>query len=111
MDTGPPSPSPLPASSSGGLSASTSTGSAGSAGSAPTLIASSSSAWRLSMASANGKPAAPTSALAGVPRLVETPAVLAMAPEEQDDNWDDDFEEGISLNKIHGTADSNLCFP
>jgi hypothetical protein len=34
-----------------------------------------------------------------------------MAPEEQDDNWDDDFEEGISLNKIHGTADSNLCFP
>jgi hypothetical protein len=35
----------------------------------------------------------------------------SMAPEQQDDNWDDDFEEGISLNKIHGTADSNLCFP
>jgi hypothetical protein len=34
-----------------------------------------------------------------------------MALEEQDDNWDDDFEEGISLNKIHGTADSNLCCP
>ena len=23
-------------------------------------------------------------------------------PEEQTDNWDDDFEEGISLTKLHG---------
>jgi serine/threonine protein kinase len=98
VDTGPPSPSPIPRSgSSGGLSASTSTGSAGSAG---TILASSSSAWRLNIPPT----AAPTSALAGVPRLVEKPAVLAMAPEEQDDNWDDDFEEGISLNKLHGAA-------
>jgi hypothetical protein len=40
------------------------------------------------------------------------PAVLAekiqpnafklQSPEEQDDNWDDDFEGGISLTKLHG---------
>lgn len=35
---------------------------------------------------------------AGVP----APAVLVVPPEEQDDNWDDDFEEGISLTKIQG---------
>ena len=29
------------------------------------------------------------------------PFVL-QAPEEQTDNWDDDFEEGISLSKLHG---------
>ena len=29
------------------------------------------------------------------------PAVLQQ-PEEQTDNWDDDFEEGISLSKLHG---------
>jgi hypothetical protein len=47
---------------------------------------------------------ASTSALGGVPRLVEKPAVLAVAPEEQDDNWDDDFEEGISFTKIQGES-------
>lgn len=25
-------------------------------------------------------------------------------PEEQTDNWDDDFEEGISFTKIHGVC-------
>ena len=25
-------------------------------------------------------------------------------PEDQDDNWDDDFEEGISLSKLHGAS-------
>lgn len=29
---------------------------------------------------------------------------ILQAPEEQTDNWDDDFEEGISLTKIHGTT-------
>ena len=29
------------------------------------------------------------------------PYVL-QTPEEQTDNWDDDFEEGISLTKLHG---------
>jgi hypothetical protein len=36
--------------------------------------------------------------------LAEKPAVLAVAPEEQDDNWDDDFEEGISFSKLQGNA-------
>lgn len=105
VDSGPPSPSPIPRSaSSGGLTASTSSGSAGSAG---TILASSSSAWRLNLPVA----AAPTSALGGVPRLVEKPAVLVMAAEEQDDNWDDDFEEGISLNKLHGAVLTHPVFP
>lgn len=36
------------------------------------------------------------------PFLVEKiqPLVLA-SPEEQTDNWDDDFEDGISLSKLH----------
>lgn len=28
-------------------------------------------------------------------------------PEEQTDNWDDDFEEGISLTKLQGV----YCYP
>ncbi len=28
---------------------------------------------------------------------------ILQQPEEQTDNWDDDFEEGISLTKLHGT--------
>ena len=31
------------------------------------------------------------------------PAVLVQ-PEEQTDNWDDDFEEGISLSKLQGLS-------
>ena len=27
---------------------------------------------------------------------------ILQPPEEQTDNWDDDFEEGISLTKLHG---------
>ena len=35
--------------------------------------------------------------------LVEKIQPLALAsPEEQTDNWDDDFEEGISLSKLQG---------
>ena len=33
------------------------------------------------------------------------PAVLVQ-PEEQTDNWDDDFEEGISFSKLQGTSHS-----
>ena len=29
-------------------------------------------------------------------------------PEEQTDNWDDDFEEGISLTKLHGMLSSAI---
>lgn len=29
-------------------------------------------------------------------------ANVLQVPEEQDDNWDDDFEEGISFTKLHG---------
>lgn len=28
---------------------------------------------------------------------------ILQAPEEQTDNWDDDFEEGISLTKLQGS--------
>jgi hypothetical protein len=35
--------------------------------------------------------------------LIDKIQPLALAsPEEQTDNWDDDFEEGISLSKLHG---------
>ncbi|KIJ54808.1 hypothetical protein M422DRAFT_240892 [Sphaerobolus stellatus SS14] len=40
-------------------------------------------------------------AVVGVAALVEKIQPLALAsPEEQTDNWDDDFEEGISLSKL-----------
>ena len=29
-------------------------------------------------------------------------AFVLQPPEEQDDNWDDDFEEGISFTKLQG---------
>jgi hypothetical protein len=42
-------------------------------------------------------------AVAGTYALVEKIQPLALAsPEEQTDNWDDDFEEGISLSKLQG---------
>lgn len=66
-------------------------------------MASSSSANSLLMA---WKPAsAPTTknATAGPYGLIEKIQPLALAsPEEQTDNWDDDFEEGISLSKLQG---------
>lgn len=44
---------------------------------------------------------------AGVPQMSHIRETLPMpfilqAPEEQTDNWDDDFEEGISLTKLQG---------
>ena len=41
--------------------------------------------------------------IAGPYSLIEKIQPLALAsPEEQTDNWDDDFEEGISLSKLQG---------
>ena len=34
--------------------------------------------------------------------------MLLQEPEEQTDNWDDDFEEGISLSKLHGNCNCHL---
>jgi len=34
---------------------------------------------------------------------------ILQAPEEQTDNWDDDFEEGISFTKLQGKF-YNFCF-
>lgn len=61
---------------------------------------------------ANGKPPPPNgakgpvvgSALGHMGHIRETlpmPFIL-QPPEEQTDNWDDDFEEGISLTKLQG---------
>ncbi|THH30590.1 hypothetical protein EUX98_g3597 [Antrodiella citrinella] len=55
---------------------------------------SSSSFWK-PPAAAPIKPAAP---LQNIRKL--EPITYAVPPEEQDDNWDDDFEEGISLPKL-----------
>jgi hypothetical protein len=39
-----------------------------------------------------------------VEKLKEPPALAS--PEEETDNWDDDFEEGISLTKLQGMSAS-----
>lgn len=92
VDPGPPSPTPKSSSRpSSGLVPSTS------AGSQPALITSA-SAWRLSTASANK-----STLITGPPRFVEKirePVAIVVTPEEQTDNWDDDFEEGISFTKL-----------
>jgi hypothetical protein len=36
---------------------------------------------------------------------------VAQIPEEPTDNWDDDFEEGISFTKIHGELGGLYTFP
>jgi hypothetical protein len=41
--------------------------------------------------------------LALAEKIREPVALVLQAPEEQDDNWDDDFEEGISFTKLQGT--------
>lgn len=51
------------------------------------------------------KPALPVSktGMTAPYALVEKIQPLSLAsPEEQTDNWDDDFEEGISLSKLQG---------
>lgn len=44
---------------------------------------------------------APVPVLGHIRETLPMPFVLSQ-PEEQTDNWDDDFEEGPSLTKIHG---------
>lgn len=48
----------------------------------------------------------PTSISAALPLTRDPlpPPVQLQQPEEQTDNWDDDFEEGISLVKIQGLS-------
>jgi hypothetical protein len=40
---------------------------------------------------------------------IQPQAFVLQPPEEQTDNWDDDFEGGISLTKIHGEYRSLLA--
>jgi hypothetical protein len=37
----------------------------------------------------------------GLAEKLQQPVFVLQAPEEQTDNWDDDFEEGISFSKLH----------
>jgi hypothetical protein len=54
----------------------------------------------------NGKQSSGPLALAE--KIREPIAFVLQPPEEQDDNWDDDFEEGISFTKLQGIL--HLCF-
>jgi hypothetical protein len=56
------------------------------------------SAWKAGVLP-NGKPTI-TGPLGQIREALPLPFVLQQ--EEQTDNWDDDFEEGISLTKIQG---------
>ena len=49
----------------------------------------------------NGKLAPVAAPLGHIRETLPMPFIL-QPPEEQTDNWDDDFEEGISLSKLHG---------
>ena len=50
----------------------------------------------------------PVPALGHIRDQLPMPFILQQ-PEEQTDNWDDDFEEGPSLTKLHGTFLILLC--
>jgi hypothetical protein len=47
--------------------------------------------------------------LALIEKIREPLAFVLQPPEEQDDNWDDDFEEGISFTKLQGAFFGRLC--
>ncbi len=51
--------------------------------------------------SAARKVVSPAAGKNAAPLALPLPAVLRQ-PEEQTDNWDDDFEEGISFSKLQG---------
>ena len=51
--------------------------------------------------SASRKVVSSAAAKNAAPLALPLPAVLRQ-PEEQTDNWDDDFEEGISFSKLQG---------
>jgi hypothetical protein len=57
--------------------------------------------------SAARKVVPPTAAKNAAPLALPLPAVLRQ-PEEQTDNWDDDFEEGISFSKLQGILHCTL---
>ena len=67
--------------------------------SSPAALASSLSVFPTSSAARKVVPPAATKNAA--PLAFPLPAVLRQ-PEEQTDNWDDDFEEGISFSKLQG---------
>ncbi|KLO16806.1 kinase-like protein [Schizopora paradoxa] len=66
------------------------------------------SAWKGGMT----KPGLVASGINGPLGLIEKSReplpVIIQPPEEQTDNWDDDFEEGISLTKLHGVDKTTL---
>lgn len=51
----------------------------------------------------------PTGPLALVEKIREPLAFALQPPEEEDDNWDDDFEEGISFTKLQGQFAAFKC--
>ena len=56
----------------------------------------------------NGKLAPVAAPLGHIRETLPMPFIL-QPPEEQTDNWDDDFEEGISLSKLHGAGGITSC--
>ncbi|KAH9932708.1 kinase-like protein [Epithele typhae] len=54
----------------------------------------------MSSSAPNGKHVPTGTPLGHIRETLPMPFIL-QAPEEQTDNWDDDFEEGISLSKLH----------
>jgi hypothetical protein len=63
------------------------------------MLQSSTSAFKIGSAP-NTKPS--SGALALAEKIREPMTFVLQPPEEQDDNWDDDFEEGISFTKLQG---------
>jgi len=63
------------------------------------MLQPSTSAFKIGSAP-NTKPLSGPLALAE--KIREPMAFVLQPPEEQDDNWDDDFEEGISFTKLQG---------
>lgn len=78
-----------------------------SSGSQPTITL-----WNHNVAGSTSKPAALQGGRAGALGIIEKSReplpMLLQQPEEQTDNWDDDFEEGISLSKLHGSYLSDI---
>ncbi|KAH9991695.1 hypothetical protein BJV77DRAFT_962669 [Russula vinacea] len=71
-------------------------------------LASSLSLFPALNASTTGAP--PAAGKNAAPLALPLPAVLRQ-PEEQTDNWDDDFEEGISFSKLQGISRRVLLHP
>lgn len=52
----------------------------------------------------------PMAAVGLVDKIRETAPFVLQPPEEQTDNWDDDFEDGPSFTKLQGTPYSKYSF-